>query len=124
MAISAKVAKLISGDELVINKGKRDGVQVGMLFTIKDERLDNIVDPDTGESLGSIDRPKVVIRITRLGDRAALGRRHEESPTFSNLIAAMQVRPQGILSGDSWSLDDVEVGDLAVWDGKRVLQTL
>lgn len=120
--ISAKVAKVLSDNELVINKGEADGVETGMIFTIKDDRLDDIVDPDTGEDLGSIDRPKISIRIMRTGKRAALGRRYEDQGTWLSILSSMQSRPRGILSNDLWG-GEVEVGDPAVWEGQRVVRT-
>jgi hypothetical protein len=116
--ITGKVAKIVSEDEVVINRGRSDGVEVGMVFAIKDDRLDDITDPDTGESLGSIDRPRMSIEIVRLGERAALGRRYDGS-NLNLMLRTLAPRPRGILWTDA-TIDDVEVGDAAVWEGERV----
>lgn len=115
--IRAKIAKVLSEDEYVINKGEADGVTPGMIFDVRDDRLDDIVDPDTGESLGSIDRPRLSIRITRVGDRAALGRRYERSSGWSILGGVQAYRPRGILSALDIE-DEVQVGDLALHEGE------
>lgn len=115
--IQAKIAKVLSEDEFVINKGQFDGVERGMIFEVKDERLDDIIDPDTNESLGSIDRPIVSMRITRVGERAALGRRYERSGGWGIAGSGLDRRPLGILTGRSED-EVVEVGDPAIWNGE------
>lgn len=117
--IRAKIAKILSEDEFVINKGDIDDVERGMIFVVKDDRLDDIVDPDTGESLGSIDRPRLSIRITKVGERAALGKRYERHSAWGAISASIgSYRPAGILSLIETE-DRVEVGDLAIYDGDR-----
>lgn len=122
--IRAKVAKVLSNDELVINKGEVDGVEVGMIFEVSDERLDEIIDPDTGESLGSIDMPRALIGIVRTGRRAAFGRRFEGAMLFGiGANSYRSARPRGILGQPEYE-GEIQVGDLAVWDGKRTSRTL
>jgi hypothetical protein len=73
-AIEGSVAKILTARELVINRGSADGVERGMKFEVLDPKLEDITDPDTGESLGGIDRPKVVVEVTRVADRLAIAR--------------------------------------------------
>ena len=42
---------LIKGDQIVINRGTREGVTQGMLFDVGE--IEELVDPDTGEVLDS-----------------------------------------------------------------------
>lgn len=52
--IKAKVAKVISPEQIVINKGKSDGIKIGMVFLVY--RLgEEIKDPETGKSLGELE---------------------------------------------------------------------
>lgn len=67
--LTGKVAKVLNSRELAINIGKTRGVEVGMLFEVLDTKGENIADPETGEILGSIDRPKVRVKVTRVLDR-------------------------------------------------------
>jgi hypothetical protein len=106
--MKARVAKVLSSDEIVLNKGTFDGVDEGMVFRIRDERLDDIIDPETGESLGSIDSEKGWIRITRIGDRASLGVLFDPSSVSARMGVMPYVR--GILSSRD---DDIRVGDVA-----------
>ena len=70
--IKGKVARILNSRELVLNVGSSQGVTVGMLFDILDPNGEDIRDPDTGEILGSIDRPKVRVQITRVDDKLAV----------------------------------------------------
>ena len=59
-AIQGRVATLISLTEIVVNRGHRDGVSIGMTFEVRSTV--SITDPDTKEHLGKL--PVVVARIT------------------------------------------------------------
>jgi hypothetical protein len=115
--IEGKVAKVLSTDEIVINKGDSNGVRVGMVFVVRDGRLDDLRDPDTDEPLGPIDGPEASFEVVRLGDRAALARRYTANGSLAGLLSGYSGRiaypyrriPQR---------DTVDVGDVAVWDGE------
>jgi hypothetical protein len=68
------VAKVLTARELVINRGSKHGVKVGMKFDVLDPKGENISDPETGETLGSIDRPKVAVEVTRVEEQLAVAR--------------------------------------------------
>jgi hypothetical protein len=59
---------------LVINRGTEDGVRVGMYFEVLAREGENIKDPETGDILGSVDRPKVAVRVVQVKDRLAVAR--------------------------------------------------
>ncbi len=62
--IRGKVAKVLNAREIVINAGTTDGVTVGTYFDVMDIHGEEIRDPDTNEVLGSLERPKVRVRVT------------------------------------------------------------
>ena len=70
--IRAKVARVLNSREIVINVGSTNGVAVGMRFDVVDPKGEDIRDPDTDEVLGSIDRPKVRVRITKVKEKLSL----------------------------------------------------
>lgn len=70
--IRAKVAKILNSREVVINAGIDEGVAVGMYFDILDPKGENILDPDTGEVLGSLQRPKVRVRISQVQEKLSV----------------------------------------------------
>ena len=67
--LEGKVVKLLNAREVVINLGRNSGVKCGMYFDVMDKDLENIVDPDTGEELGSIDRVKKTLKVTEVGEK-------------------------------------------------------
>jgi hypothetical protein len=70
--LNGKVAKILNSRELVINIGSNRGVTVGMFFEVLDPKGEDIVDPDSGLILGSVDRPKVNVKITRVLDKMSV----------------------------------------------------
>jgi len=70
--IRGKVAQILNSRELIINVGERDGVVVGMYFDILDPKGEEVKDPDTGEVLGSVARPKVRVKVTKVQERLSI----------------------------------------------------
>jgi hypothetical protein len=83
--IRGKVAQLIDDRTLVINRGSDDGVQVGMRFAVLNRRGADVIDPDTGEPIGSVEIDKVVVKVVRVEPRLAVGRTFR---TFTTGFAA------------------------------------
>lgn len=60
-----KIAKIISTTELVINAGSNQNINVGDKFQIIDKvGSEPVMDPDTGESLGTLDIIKGTVEVT------------------------------------------------------------
>jgi len=70
--IRGKVAQILNSRELVINVGERNGVVAGMYFDILDPKGEDVKDPDTEEVLGSVARPKVRVKITKVQERLSI----------------------------------------------------
>lgn len=70
--LEGKVAGILSEVELVINIGARQGVKRGMIFAVLAATPLEFRDPDTGELLMVVDRPKVQVRVTRVDEHAAI----------------------------------------------------
>jgi len=70
--IRGKVAQILNSRELVINVGERDGVVAGMYFDILDPKGEAVKDPDTGEVLGSVGRPKVRVKVTKAQEKLSI----------------------------------------------------
>lgn len=71
-AIRGKVARILNSRELVLNVGSAKGVIAGMYFDILDIKGEDILDPDSGELLGSIERPKVRVQVTSVEERLSV----------------------------------------------------
>jgi hypothetical protein len=70
--VSGKVARILNSQELVINRGRVDGVRVGMVFAVLDPKAEDVKDPDTGEVLGSVNRPKTYVKVVDVEERLAV----------------------------------------------------
>ena len=70
--IRGKVARILTSREMVISVGADRGVKVGMRFDVLDTKGQDVVDPDTGELLGSIERPKVRVEISTVQTRLSI----------------------------------------------------
>jgi hypothetical protein len=71
--IRGRIAKVLNSRELALNIGTDDGVRVGMLFDVLNPKGEDIVDPDTGDVLGSLARPKVRIKIISVQSKLSVG---------------------------------------------------
>lgn len=70
--IRGSVAKVLNATQVVINRGSKDGVELGMIFEILDKNATEIIDPETKKPLGNIDRPKVQVRVSILEEKLCL----------------------------------------------------
>ena len=70
--IRGKVAQILNSRELVINAGSNSGVAVGMRFEVMDAKGQDIKDPATGELLGSLERPKVKVEVSKVQERLSV----------------------------------------------------
>jgi hypothetical protein len=72
LPIRGKVARVLNTREVAINKGLKDGVEVGMIFKILHTKGLSIADPDTGEPLGSVELEKVKVKVTIVQEMIAV----------------------------------------------------
>ena len=70
--IRGKIARILSTREVALNIGDQNGVALGMLFDIVSEAGLDIRDPDTDRELGSVELPKVRIKVTRVYDKLSV----------------------------------------------------
>ena len=92
MGIEGKIAKILNTRELVLNRGSDDGVSVDMEFAVLEPRL-SIVDPETQEPLGELEREKIRVRVFETHPKFSLARTYE---TYRELN-----RDRGLLGGFS-----------------------
>ena len=70
--VRGKVARVLNEREVAINRGSNDGVEIGMKFNILDPESQEVRDPDTGELLGYVERPKAPVKVTMVYDKLAV----------------------------------------------------
>ena len=105
MALEGKIAKILGNNEVVINRGRSQGVRQGMLFEIFAAEGEEVWDPDTGETLGTVEDVKARAEVTEVKDRLAIARLVNAGPQAGALgIGDMQENLQrmfGQMFGDS-----------------------
>lgn len=74
-----KVAKIVSGNELIINKGSEDGVKPGQVFIVYTIGED-IIDPDTGEVLEKLEVVRGTGKAVHVQERIASIKSDMKSP--------------------------------------------
>jgi hypothetical protein len=121
--VEAKVAKVVDDYTLVLNAGSEHGVSIGQRFLIY-AIGEEILDPDTEESLGQLEIVKGTGKVTHVQERictissdmkASAGRTVRR--TGSSPLAAIQLfgkqEIEEILPAEKVSFEDPEKGDLA-----------
>lgn len=127
--LRGKVAAILSKRELIVNLGDADGVRVGMKFVILSSQGMEVRDPDTGSVLGTVEVPKTVVKIVRIGgEHFAVARTFRKIAGSPGLLGAMpniagtpsRTETLDIASGSSLkaelSEDEsyIKIGDVAV----------
>ncbi len=69
--MEAKVVKIVDDFKLAINKGSDDGITKNDIFIIF-EKGEELFDPETNESLGFLEIPKLKMRVFNIQDRLTL----------------------------------------------------
>ncbi len=107
MAVEGKVAKIL-GSEIVINRGRREGVRQGMLFEVFAPEGEEVWDPDTGETLGTVEDVKAQAEVTEVKERLAVARLQNTASPFGAVnMGEMQENLQRIF-GQMFG-DDVRI---------------
>ena len=103
------MAKILGNSEIVINRGRGQGVRRGMLFEVFAPEGEEVWDPDTGETLGTVEDVKAKAEVTEVKDRLAVARIQnvQETPLGAVNIGEMQENLQRMF-GQMFG-DDVQV---------------
>lgn len=121
--VFGRVAKVINGSKIVVNRGSNNGVAVGkraVLYSVGEE----IVDPETQASLGKLEMPKGTGVVTSVqptmciieSDRVRKGRVKKviRRPAAAFMLdtgeEVLETAPD-----EKLSFDDAEAGDYVRW---------
>ena len=108
------VAQLVTDSELVLNAGQNMGLSVGQVVAILDPTTRDVHDPKTGRLIGSIDREKCRVRVTKVTEVLSLARLYP--PRNRGISATALVLTGGTaserLTSSAWP-EGVIVGDPA-----------
>ena len=76
MPIQGKVAAILNERDLVINRGRIEGVSEGMEFQVTQPDVP-IRDPDSGADLGVLTRDKIKVRVVELHPHFSVAKTYE-----------------------------------------------
>ena len=82
MTVEGKVAKILGHQEIVINRGRSHGVREGMRFEVFAPEGEEVWDPDTGETLGTVEDIKAKAEVTEVKDRLSIARVSQSNQQF------------------------------------------
>ncbi len=82
MTVEGKVAKIMGKGEIVINRGRVNGVRQGMVFEVFAPEGEEVWDPDTGETLGTVEDVKAKAEVTEVKERLAVARLFDAASPF------------------------------------------
>lgn len=114
----ASVVQIINNNRLAINKGKDDGIRLGQRMLVYELSTDEIIDPNTGESLGYLEIVKGTGKVINIqekmsiieSDQTRLIKRtyHPQTSRFYNYtsIPSEEIEEQVIIP-----FEDVKIGD-------------
>lgn len=134
--IRGKVARVLNSKEIAINIGSSSGVQIGMYFDVMDPKGEDIRDPDTIEILGSIERPKVRVRITKVQEKISIASTFRKKEVnvggqgfgligFSRALMPQKwVTKYETLKTDEQTWEDLDESESYVKTGDPVVQVL
>ena len=134
--IRGKVARILNSRELALNIGSEHGVALDMLFDVLDAASEDIRDPDTGEIIGSVYRPKVRVKIVEVQENISVastyrsknvnvgGRGYTSSALASLFTPPEWVREYETLRTEEATWEDLDESDSYVATGDPVVQVL
>src|SRR5690349_2535070 len=75
--IRGKVAQVLNDRQIIINRGRDQGVTPGMRFAVLDLSAADVRDPDTNEVLGSLFFEKARVEVARVEAKISLAQTYE-----------------------------------------------
>lgn len=114
MTVEGKVAKVLGNNEVVLNRGREHGVRHGMVFEIFAPEGDEVWDPDTGETLGTVEDVKAKAEVTEVKEWLSVAKLQAgENPFGAMNMGDMQENLQrifGQMFGDNVQVQGFGLG--------------
>jgi hypothetical protein len=122
--ISGRVVSVLNDRELAINRGSNDGVVIGTRFAVLIEGPE-LKDPDTGESLGTVELPKAIVKVVRVQPRVSIARTfHTKVISYGFSAFTSERRKVDTLSVEETIESEIDEGSWIVKAGDKVLETV
>jgi hypothetical protein len=109
MAIEGQIARIIDEGALIVNRGAKDGVTAGTRFAVF-VQVEDVVDPETGKSLGKWELVKGEIQARHVQESMAIcapavqaAAAAQSDPTYT--LSASMIEASLAVSGSSGKLN-------------------
>ena len=132
--IEGAVARILNARELVLNRGTDHGVEIGMQFAVLNSQGGSITDPETGETLGSIELPKVIVKVVQVYEKLAVASTFRQyktkAGTFASinmldaLYAPSQTLTETLKTNDRTYREELNSEDSYIHESDKVVQVL
>lgn len=70
--IQGKVARILSNQKLVFNRGHEYGIEVGDIYAVLRSEPEAILDPDTDEVIGEVDIEKLRVKVVEVQEKISI----------------------------------------------------
>jgi hypothetical protein len=132
--IRGKVARVLNSRELALNIRSEHGVREGMLFDVIDPKGEDIVDPETGDIIGSLERAKVRVEVISAQNRLSVASTYKKervnvggvgigtSAINQLFLQAEYVTPYETLKTEERTWEDLSEAESYVKHGDPVVQ--
>ena len=80
--IRGRVAQILDSRQVVLNVGSSQNVAVDMIFKVINPKGEEIRDPDTNRILGSVESPKLLIRVVQVQDHLSVATTSDANPAI------------------------------------------
>lgn len=117
--IRGKIASILNDREVALNRGRSHGVSRGMEFDILSNHAQEVRDPDTDEILGSIQRPKVSVKVTLVYDKMSVAetfRKHRVNVGGTGVGIGMFQPPKWEEHYETLRREDARVDEMSEFD--------
>lgn len=101
--LRGKIIRILDDQRLIINVGLQHGVQIGDRFYIY-ESGEEIIDPESGESLGQMELVKAEVEVIHVQEKIAFvipPQKEQKSPQTVLSATLQQISPSGRIGVDS-----------------------
>jgi hypothetical protein len=123
--LEGKVAKILNERELVINLGSKNNVKKQMKFKVLSPNSDEIIDPDSKEKIGTIDRIKVKVEVIEVKDKFSICKTYQYKTASSGLnplFNSLQKTPELLKTTETNLPAPLSEDEIYVKIGDRVVQ--
>lgn len=103
--IEGKIAGIVNSTDVIMNKGGEDGVKPEMTFQIYSYG-EEIVDPETNESLGQVENVKADTKVKHIQDRMTILTSSETTQKTTGLTIMSQMRSSQVVQKDITNEDE------------------